>query len=144
MGGWIKIKVAQSCLTLHDPMGYTVHGILQARLLEWGAFTFSRGSSQLRDWTQVSHIAGGFFTSWATGETQVSWETLSELFCPFLKFLSWGDMHCYMQEHKCGPYYSILTSLLLFLLNLDFFLILLFSVPSFLLCDFMNVFSIVF
>ena len=47
-------------------MDYTVHGILQARILQWVAFPFSRGSSQLRDRTQVSRIAGGFFTSWAT------------------------------------------------------------------------------
>ena len=44
-------KVAQSCLTLCDPMDYTVHGILQARLLEWVVFFFSRGSSQPRDRT---------------------------------------------------------------------------------------------
>ena len=43
---------------------YTVYGILQARTLEWVAFPFSRGSSQLRDWTQVSCIVGRFFTSW--------------------------------------------------------------------------------
>ena len=49
--------------TLCNPMDYTVHEILQARILEWVAFLFSRGSSQSRDWTQVSHIAGGFFTS---------------------------------------------------------------------------------
>ena len=47
---------------------YTVHGLLQARILELVAFPFSRGSSQPRDQTQVSHIAGGFFTSWATRE----------------------------------------------------------------------------
>ena len=47
-----------------------VHGILQARILEWVAVPFSRGSSQPRDGTQVSHIAGGFFTSWATREAQ--------------------------------------------------------------------------
>ena len=41
----VKVKVAQSCLTLCDPMDYTVHGILQARILEWVAFPFSRGSS---------------------------------------------------------------------------------------------------
>ena len=43
--GWceVKVKVAQSCLTLCDPMDYTVHGILQARILEWVAFPFSRG-----------------------------------------------------------------------------------------------------
>ena len=50
------------------PMDYTVYGILQARILKWAAFSFSRGSSQPRDQTQVSHIAGGFFTSWATGK----------------------------------------------------------------------------
>ena len=58
-----EVKVAQSCLTICDPMDYRVHGILQARILEWVAFLFSRGSSQPRDQTQVSHIAGGFFTS---------------------------------------------------------------------------------
>ena len=57
----VKVKVAQLCPAVCDPMDYTVHGILQARLLEWVAYPFSRGSSQLRDWTQVSHIAGGFF-----------------------------------------------------------------------------------
>ena len=46
--------------TLCEPMDYTVHGILQARILEWVAFPFSRGSSQPRDWTQDSHTAGGF------------------------------------------------------------------------------------
>ena len=64
--GRVKVKVAQSCPTLCNPMDYTVHGILQARILEWVTFPFSRGSSQPRDWTQVSHTAGGFFTSWAT------------------------------------------------------------------------------
>ena len=59
----MKVKVAQSCPTLCDPMDYTVHGILQARVLEWVAFAFSRGPSQPRDRTQVSRIAGGFFTS---------------------------------------------------------------------------------
>ena len=59
----MKVKVAQSCPTLCDPMDYTVHEILQARTLEWVAFPFSRGSSQPRDQTQVSCIAGGIFTS---------------------------------------------------------------------------------
>ena len=59
----VKVKVIQSCLTLCDPMDYIVHGIFQARILEWVAFPFSRGSSQPRDQTQVSHVAGGFFTS---------------------------------------------------------------------------------
>ena len=58
-----KVKVTQSCPTLVTPMDYTVHGILQARILEWVAFPSSRGSSQPRDQTQVSRTTGRFFTS---------------------------------------------------------------------------------
>ena len=57
----LKVKVIESYLTLCDPMDYTVHGILQARILEWVAFPLSRGSSQHKDQTQVSRTAGGFF-----------------------------------------------------------------------------------
>jgi len=60
------MKVTQSCLTICDPKNCIVPGILQARILEWAPFPFSRVSSQCRDWTQVSCIAGRFFTSWAT------------------------------------------------------------------------------
>ena len=61
-------EVAQSCPTLRNHMDCSlpdssIHGILQARVLEWGAMSFSRGSSQPRDQTQVSHIAGRFFTT---------------------------------------------------------------------------------
>ena len=56
------MKVAQLCLTLCNSMDYTVHGILQARILECVTFPFSKESSQLRDQRQVSLIAGGFFT----------------------------------------------------------------------------------
>ena len=67
----VCVLVAQLCPILCDPMdcstsGSSVHGILQARILEWIAIPFSRGSSWSRDQTQVSHIAGGFFTFWAT------------------------------------------------------------------------------
>jgi len=68
-----KVKVTQSSPTLYDPVDCTVHGILQARILKWVAFPFSRGSSQPRGKTQVSHIASGFFISWATREAQESW-----------------------------------------------------------------------
>ena len=61
----VKVKVSLSCPTLWNPMDYTVHGILQARILKWVAFSF-RGSSQPRDRTQVSRTVGRFFTSWAT------------------------------------------------------------------------------
>ena len=52
---------------------YRVHGILQARILEWVTFPFSRGSSQPRNPTQVSCFAGRFFASWATWEAQEYW-----------------------------------------------------------------------
>ena len=62
----VKVLVAQSCPTLCDPMdcrpGPSAHGILQARILEWVVIPFSRGSSQPRDQTQVSLIAGRFST----------------------------------------------------------------------------------
>ena len=61
-----EVRVTRSCLTLCNPMNYTVHGILQARMLEWVAIPFSRGSSQPRDRTQVSRIASRFFASRAT------------------------------------------------------------------------------
>ena len=56
-----KSEVAQSCPTLCDPMDYTVHRILQVRILEWVATP--RGSSQPRDRIQVFRTSGGFFTS---------------------------------------------------------------------------------
>ena len=85
------IKVTQSCPTLCDPMdcslpGSSVHGILQGWIMEWVAFPFSRGSSQNSDWTQVSCIAGGFFTTWATRKAQEYW---SEWPVPFFRGSSW-------------------------------------------------------
>ena len=64
-------EVAQLYLTLCDPVGCSptgssVHGILQARILEWVAISFSRGSSWPRDQTQVSHTAGRHFNLWAS------------------------------------------------------------------------------
>ena len=68
-------KSLQSYLALCDPIncsppGPSVPGILQARILEWVAISFSRGSSQLRNWTRVSCVAGRFFTDWAMREAQ--------------------------------------------------------------------------
>ena len=68
-----KVKVTQLCSTLCDPMDYTVHVILQARILEWLAFPFSRGSSKPRDQTQVFSNAGRIVTIWATREAQEYW-----------------------------------------------------------------------
>ena len=53
----------------YSPAGSYVHGILQARIMEWVAIFFSRGSSQPKDQAQVSRSAGGFFTIWAARET---------------------------------------------------------------------------
>ena len=55
------------------PPGSSVYGILQARIVEWVAIPFSRGSSQPRDQTRVSHNAGIFFTVWATREARLQW-----------------------------------------------------------------------
>ena len=65
---------SESCLVMSDcdPMDL-VHGILQAKILEWVALLFSRGSSQPRDRIQVSHIAGRFFASRASREAQEYW-----------------------------------------------------------------------
>ena len=63
-----------SCSVVSDslwPYGLTVHGVLQARILEWVAVPFSSGPSRPRSWTGVSCIAGRFFTSWAIREAQV-------------------------------------------------------------------------
>ena len=69
---WVS-EVAQSCPTLCDPVdcslpGFFVHGILQARILEWFTISFSRGSSQPRDGTRISHIVGRCLNLWATRE----------------------------------------------------------------------------
>ena len=84
-----EIEVTQSCLTLcrHvdcSPPSSSVHGILQARTLEWIAISFSRGSSPPRDWTQVSHTAGRRFNLCTTREAQ--WP-LRKAFLPLLAIL---------------------------------------------------------
>ena len=73
----VKVLVTQSCPALCDPMnckpsGSSAHGILQARILEWVAISFSRGPSQPRDRTSVSYTAGRFFTIWATREINLA------------------------------------------------------------------------
>ena len=92
-------EVAQSCLTLCNPMDcslpdFSIHGIFQARILKWVTISFSRRSSQPRDWTRVFYIVGRRFTIWATkevkmyldlakypfgGKTTLSWEPLMNI-----------------------------------------------------------------
>ena len=67
----VKVKVAQWCLTLCDPMDYTVRGISPGQNTGVGTLSLLQGSSQSRDQTQVSHTAGRFFSSWATREAHV-------------------------------------------------------------------------
>ena len=67
----VKVKVAQLCPTLCHPMDSTVHGIHQARILEWVAYPFSSGSSWPRNRTRVSCIAGGFFTNWGKVRSRI-------------------------------------------------------------------------
>ena len=74
-------------------MDYTVHGI-QARILEWVTFPFSRRSFQTRDWTQVSCIAGRFFTSWATREAHIYINSSVQLLSCVLLFVTpWTAQH---------------------------------------------------
>ena len=64
----------------YSPPGSSVYGILQAKILEWVAIPFSRGSSQLRDQTHISRIAGRFFTIWATRENTLHLIKYSRIF----------------------------------------------------------------
>ena len=78
---WVS-EVAQSCSTLCDPIdcslsGSSVYGIFQARVLEWIAISFSRGSSRPRNRTRVSRIAGRHFTVWTTREDHISYDIRS-------------------------------------------------------------------
>ena len=65
----VKVKVTQSCPTLCNLRDYTVHGILQARILKWVASSFSRGSFHPSDPTQISSLAGKFYTTEPPGKT---------------------------------------------------------------------------
>ena len=81
---WVS-EVTQSCPTLCDPIDYSpqgssVHGIFKARVLEWVAISFSRGSSRLRDQTQISRVAGRHFTVWATREAKKKKKLFLNLF----------------------------------------------------------------
>ena len=89
--GWVKVKVAQ---VMSDSLW--PHGILQARILEWVAFPFPRGSSQPRNWTQVSCIAGGFLSAEPQGKPKnTGVGSLSLLWRTFpTQELNPGLLHC--------------------------------------------------
>ena len=103
--------VTQSGSTLHDPidcspLGSSVHGILQARILEWVAMLSFRESSQSRNWTQVSRIAGRFFTIWAKNMGVGSLSFLQGVI-PTQKLIR-GLLHCmqilYQMSYQGSPY----------------------------------------
>ena len=125
---WNEI-VSESCPVVSDslqPHGLHSPGILQARMLEWVAVPFSTGSSQPRDQTQVSRIAGRFFTSWATREAKEYWGvSLSFLQQIFLTQESkQGLLHCrriLWQLNYQGSWsenkYSLLRGAVIFLIG---------------------------
>ena len=99
---------------------YTVHGILQARILKWVAFLFSRGSFQPKDWTQVSRIAGEFLSSWAIREAQVSSLSLLQQIFPTQE-LNWGLLHCrcilYQLSHRGSLHGCTYTNICKYMAN---------------------------
>ena len=107
-----RSEVAQLCLTFCNPMycsspGSSVHGILQARILEWIAICFSRRSSQPRDQTQVSCIAGRFFTDWVTREGQCG----TVMVLPLLFFI-FSKLTMVLCVYVCVCFPKICSSLL--------------------------------
>ena len=102
-------SVAKLCLTLWDPMDCSqprssVHGIFPARILEWVAISFSKGSSQPRDQTLVSHIAGEFFTIWATREA-LNDRALSSWSTEWLP-LTWNPHSDLLNEREINALFS--------------------------------------
>ena len=97
----VKLLVAQSCLTLRDPMdhslpGFSVHGILKARILEWVAIPFSRGSSLPRDRTQVSCTACRFLPSEPSEKPQALYWAGSK--DPQQSIYRWKDLHLQVER----------------------------------------------
>ena len=107
----LNVWMPQSCLTLCNPMdcgppGSSAHEILQARILEWVAMPFSRGSSQFRDQTWVSYIAGRFFTVWVITEALYS--------IVFQYFYILQNDHHNKSSYRLSPYKMITVSLTIF------------------------------
>ena len=114
-----KVKVASESAiswTIYSLPDSPVYGLLQARILEWVAVPFSRGSSQPRDWTQVSCTAGKFLTIWATRETKPTpkrWANhLSHPSCPIPGHISFGVRNQLVSPCRAsrGPCYLFLLS----------------------------------
>ena len=87
----LKMKVAQSCPALCDPIDYIVHGILQVRILELVAIPFSRGSYQPRDRTKVSHIEGILYQLTYQGSLFLNYCHAVSYACVSFKYLQEKD-----------------------------------------------------
>ena len=109
----------ESCSVMSDSL--RTHGILQATILEWVAFPFCRGSSQLRDRIQLSHIAGGFFSSWATREAQTIYNDMYI----FKIYKDGPKLHCFpVSIIVCLPsilfqYYYVICRYSIFILSVS-------------------------
>ena len=118
----MKLKVTQLCLTHCDPMDYTVHGLLQARILEWVEFSFSRRSSLPRDWTRVSRIVGRHFTIWATREAQSeSYSVMSDSLWPHGLYNPWNSSG--QKDEFTYDYKSAVQTISTFVSCIDFLLL---------------------
>ena len=102
--------IAQPCLTLCDPMDYRVHGILQARILEWVAVPFSRGSSQLRDWPKALALQADSLPAEPSGKpknTEVGSLSLLQWIFPS-QAMNQGLLHCrqilYQLNYQGSPF----------------------------------------
>ena len=85
--------LAQSCLTLWDPPGSSVHGIVQARILQWVAIPCSRGSSPPSDRTLVSCTTGRFLIVWATRRSRRT--RTFQLICTYVELTHWKSLCCW-------------------------------------------------
>ena len=110
------MKVARSCLILCYPLnsrvpGSSVHGILQARIVEWLAVPFSRGSSKSRDGTQISHITGGFFPIWTTKEASNNLRSLNFIMYKISPQTFWlQELLTHTQNNKQTNKQNLLTT----------------------------------
>ena len=106
-GKWKESEVTQSYPTLCNPMdcslpGSSIHGIFQTRVLEWVAISFSRGSSQPSDQTQVSHIVGRCFTVWAAREVNSHYTLFYIISFAHMLSLSRNVYILYSSSYKCS------------------------------------------
>ena len=119
----VKVLVSQSCLALCDlvdctPPGSSVHTILQARILEWVAISYSRGSSWPRNWTQVSCFVGSLFTIWSTREAQnMKWLGKTKIFLTLIAFIlgSEDSLNCFSRTWTSVFIFQVSTFPLIFL-----------------------------